>query len=130
MAKVGAEKKLKFVEAYLKNGGNGTKAAISAGFSERSASAVSVRLKRDEVFKKAIEKARNRTEKFIDITHEKKIKVLWDIATDNINVNKKAAISAIDVINKMDGSYIVKTDITTNGNSLNAVVILPENNRS
>jgi phage terminase small subunit len=122
-------KKAKFIEELVKNGGNGTQAAISAGFSEGAAACTAVRFKKDKDVQEALRASKEKAEKNLDITYENKLKVLWSIATDVEKPDKRAAISAIDVINKMDSAYTIKTDITTNGESLNAVVILPHNPR-
>ena len=129
MTKKVSKKLAAFAKELAKDSTSAERAAIKAGYSAKSASCQAVRLCKHPYVIESLKKATDKAVNKLSITYEKKIKVLWDIATDKESPDKRAAISAIDVINKMDSAYTIKTDITTNGESLNAVVILPHNSR-
>lgn len=82
----------KFCLEYRKHEGNGTAAAIAAGYSERTAAQQATRLLRN-------------------VNIMKRIKELADDAAD-----VQARIRAIDVLNKMDGVYVIKTEVKISGN--------------
>ena len=131
---INVERRKKFIKAMAENGGNATKAAIEAGVSEKSAGCTAVRLMKEKDVLDAIKETKSQMReiaaKNIGITQETKMKILWSHA----NESKPAdSIKAIAELNKMTGDYEpaeIKSDITSGGESLSSVVILPENNRN
>lgn len=105
----------KFAAEYRKNGGNGTQAAIAAGYSEKTASVTASKLLKNAKVVGLIEKmAKDATRKQI-INADERAAVLSQIATDN-KQDPNARIRAIDILNKMDGLYIIKVEATVNLN--------------
>mgnify|MGYP003661019978 CR=1 FL=1 len=99
-----------FVKAYLLNGGNGTQAAIDAGYSEKTAKAIgSENLTKPDV-KAAIDEHRKKCEQSFIWSKEKKLEMLQklvDKATENDPekgmINMPSAIAALKEHNLMMG---------------------------
>ena len=105
----------KFCVEYRKNGGNATAAAIAAGYSERTAAQQATRLLRNvNILKRIKELADDAIRKQI-IGLDKRALVLSKIAEDDA-ADVQARIRAIDVLNKMDGVYVFKTEVKISGN--------------
>lgn len=99
-----------FVKAYLLNGGNATKAAISAGYSEKTAAEMGHENLRKPQIKKAIEEHQKKQEKSFIWSKEKKLEMLQKIikkATSEDGekgmINMPSAIAAIKEHNLMQG---------------------------
>ncbi len=121
----------KFVKAYLLNDGNATQAAISAGYSEKTAYSIGEEnLKKPDIAKAIAEHQKKGDETFIK-TKEEKLKLLEEIANECMRkdsekgmVNASAAIAALKEHNAMQGdNEPSKHDLTTNGDSLNPTVV-------
>lgn len=105
----------KFCLEYRKHEGNATAAAMAAGYSERTAAQQATRLLRNvNILKRIKELADDAIRKQI-IGLDKRALVLSKIAEDDA-ADVQARIRAIDVLNKMDGVYVFKTEIKVSGN--------------
>lgn len=99
-----------FVKAYLLNGGNATKAAISAGYSEKTAKFIgSENLSKPNILK-AIEAHQKMTKAAFIMTKLEKLKALEKIIAESMReheekgiLNATAAIAAIKTHNEMQG---------------------------
>ena len=104
------EKQKRFCDEYMIDL-NATQAAIRAGYSQKTAYSIGVEnLKKPELkeyIEGHIEKAHNKA----IIDRQERMTILSDIAK---NEEEKAAsrISAIDTLNKMDGEYITKLEVS------------------
>lgn len=104
----------KFCVEYRKNGGNITAAARAAGYSEKTAAQQGSRLLKNVKIQTRIEQlARDAIRKNI-ISTDKRAAVLSKIA-ESVGEDANARIRAIDVLNKMDGVYVIKHEITFSG---------------
>lgn len=107
-------KQEQFCLEYRKHDGNATAAAIAAGYSERTAGSQGNRLlKNVEIQKRIKELADDAVRKQI-IGLDKRALVLSKIAQDD-GADTQARIRAIDVLNKMDGVYVIKAEIKLSG---------------
>ena len=109
-----------FVKAYLLNGGNTTQAAISAGYSEKTAAEMGYENLRKPQIKKLIEEHQEKQEKSFVWAKEKKLKILQEIITsatlensEKGMLNMSGAIAAIKEHNLMMGD---NAPIETNNN--------------
>jgi phage terminase small subunit len=93
-----------FVEVYIANKGNGTQAAIAAGYSERSAHTLASRLLRKVEIKAAIERKTAKAFARYDVTPDKIVRELAKIGFSNVD----------DFIAKQeDGSVIIDLSTAT-----------------
>ena len=109
-----------FVKAYLLNGGNATKAAIDAGYSEDSARFVGSENLTKPNIKKAIESHQKKTEEVFIMSKIDKLKVLERIINatavedgEKGILNPQSAIAAIKEHNLMQGD---NAPVETNNN--------------
>lgn len=100
----------KFVKAYLLNGGNATQAAISAGYSEKTASESGYENLNKPQIKKELEKHQKKSDEFFAWSKSKKLKVLEKIMSvaiqedpDKGMINMAAATAALKEHNLMQG---------------------------
>lgn len=126
-----------FVKEYILNGGNGTQAAISAGYSENCAQEIASENLSKPLIIKALEGHREALEEEFSISAGTKLGWLKEIVqrsmqheqvmdkdgpTGEYKFAGSDAIRAINEINKMDGGHAAeKKDITSKGESLNAL---------
>lgn len=110
----------KFVKEYLLNGGNATKAAISAGYSEKTAKSIGQENLTKPDVKAAIELHQKKQEKSFIWSKEKKLSILQKIITsatleddEKGMLNMPSAIAAIKEHNLMQGD---NAPIETNNN--------------
>ncbi len=104
-------KEEKFCLMFRKYLGNGKKAAIAAGYAENSASVTASKLlKKANVLKRINELAKDAERKTIMDTMERQER-LTKIARDDTAENRDR-VRAIDILNKMDGKYLIKVDVT------------------
>ena len=102
-------KKVKFVKCYLANGLNGTRGAIEAGYSEKTARSIATRLLANVDIQEAIQKEQEKTSKKLEITRESQLadldlvkkKALERLDDDIPQFN--AFMKAIELQNKMLG---------------------------
>lgn len=109
-----------FVKAYLLNGGDATKAAISAGYSKKTASEMGYENLRKPQIKKAIESHQKKTEEVFIMSKIDKLKVLERIINatavedgEKGILNPQSAIAAIKEHNLMQGD---NAPVETNNN--------------
>ena len=114
------KKQSSFVKAYLLNGGNATKAAIDAGYSESTAKSIGAENLTKPDIKAAIEEHQKKQEKAFIWSKEKKLEVLQKIITTASSedgekgmINMPSAIAAIKEHNLMMGD---NAPIETNNN--------------
>ena len=109
------DKHRRFVDEYLIDQ-NGTRAAIAAGYSEKSARSQASRLLTNADIQGIIQERQLQISTELKITAKDKRRKLWEIAqfcgqvvegTDGSTYmrNPRAATAAIDELNKMDGEY-------------------------
>lgn len=115
-----------FIEEYMANGMNGTQAYLSTypNATDDTARANATKLLAKTHIKAEIERLQAETSKELNITKESLLKHLNDIleSTKDDPKNKHNAIKSIEVLNKMLGfNEPNKTDITTNGESINQI---------
>lgn len=110
----------KFVKAYLLNGGNSTKAALEAGYSEKTAGEMGYENLRKPQIKKAIESHQKKTEEVFIMSKIDKLKVLERIINatavedgEKGILNPQSAIAAIKEHNLMQGD---NAPVETNNN--------------
>lgn len=109
-----------FVKAYLLNGGNATQAAISAGYSEKTAKSIGQENLTKPDIKKAIESHQKKTEEVFIMSKIDKLKVLERIINatsvedgEKGILNPQSAIAAIKEHNLMQGD---NAPVETNNN--------------
>ncbi len=105
------EQQEKFCLYFRKTGGNKTLAAIKAGYSKKTAAAQGSRLlKNVNVNNRIKELADDAARKTIMDTVERQ-EQLTKIARDPTAKNRDR-VRAMDILNKMDGKYLIKVDVT------------------
>lgn len=106
-------KQKKFCLEFRKNGGCIAEAAKSAGYSEKSASSLGSQLLKNPKVLEYIEQlrldAQRKTIMGIIERQEKLTKIARDEKEKTFD-----RLAAIDMLNKMDGVYIVKVDLNVN----------------
>lgn len=103
------EKMKHFCREYISNGGNGTKAYLTAynSKSEVSASIESSKLLRRDDITKYIESLNKPLENRIQNEREKKRQIIWNRIEECIAREDDGAIARyMDILNKMDAEYI------------------------
>ena len=115
----------KFINIYLENGGNGTRAFIEAfdakKYTEKTCATSAHNILKKLEVKKAIEKRMLELERSSAIRLETKRNALWDIAQDGMQTQKqkisgqsdkidkmidsRTSVAAINELNKMDGHH-------------------------
>ena len=103
-------KQKKFCLEFRKNGGCVTEAAIAAGYSEKSASSLGSQLLKNPKVQEYIEQLRLDAQRKTIMGIIERQETLTDIAR-NTNVDAADRNRAIDLLNKMDGVYIVRVDV-------------------
>lgn len=103
-------KQKKFCLEFRKNGGCVTEAAIAAGYSEKSASSLGSQLLKNPKVQDYIEQLRLDAQRKTIMGIIERQETLTDIAR-NTNVDAADRNRAIDLLNKMDGVYIVRVDV-------------------
>ncbi|HEY7867007.1 MAG TPA: terminase small subunit [Psychromonas sp.] len=112
------QKQDKFVKAYLLNGGNAMQAAISAGYSEKTAGEMGYENLKKPQIKKAIESHQKKAESDFIWSKQKKLELLQRIASvassedgEKGMINMQSAIAAIKEHNLMQGDNApIKTE--------------------
>lgn len=106
-----SKKQEDFCLEYSRNGGNATQAAKAAGYSPKTAHEQGKENLRKPYIVARIDElsAQARSEKILDATQRREI--LTQIAQDEEST-KQDKIKAIDTLNKMDGVYLNRTEIS------------------
>lgn len=107
------EKQRKFCLEYRKNGGNATEAAKAVGYSEKSASKIGSQLLEKTVVLAYIDKLVKDSERQSIMGLVERQETLTKIAR-NGKAKDADRNKAIDILNKMDGVYVINVNLTMN----------------
>lgn len=107
------EKQRKFCLEYRKNGGNATEAAKAVGYSEKSASKIGSQLLEKTVVLSYLDKLVKDSERQSIMGLVERQETLTKIAR-NIKAKDADRNKAIDLLNKMDGVYVINVNLTMN----------------
>ena len=121
----GLTKKQKaFVKAYKENGGNGTQAAIKAGYSEESARAISCENLTKPYIQEVIAEHEKQMQEKYEYTIEKMVQELDEekINADSVG-NVSAALKAIELKGKAFGLFVDKVEQKTNITGIEQVLV-------
>lgn len=100
-----------FVREYKKNGGNGTQAAISAGYSEDSARAISCENLTKPYIQEAIAQEEKKMQEKYEYTIDDMVKELDDVKIKaDAEQNRQAQIRAIELKGKAFGLFVDKVE--------------------
>lgn len=106
-----------FIQHYLANGGNGTQAAIAAGYSPRSAAVTSSELLRMDKITRRMKPAKEEQKERLALDSDWIITRLMKEA-DGKDVSDAARIRALELLGKVEGIFAPdKKEITANVNS-------------
>lgn len=105
-----------FVRAYKTNGGNGTQAAISAGYSEKTAEVIATENLRKPIIKQALEEEEKKIQQRYEYTLDDMVRELDDVKmkADSEN-NRQVQIRAIELKGKAFGLFVEKQETTVKG---------------
>lgn len=99
-------KKQAFIDAYCANGGNATEAAVSAGYSERSAHNQGCRLiKDDEVWKLVRERQREAADSALVTVRDVVKGLLVEAQTNGEGSTQSARVSAWKALSEFTGGF-------------------------
>lgn len=105
-----------FVREYKKNGGNGTQAAIKAGYSENTADVIATENLRKPNVKKALEIEEKKLQKKYEYTIDDMVRELDDVKLKaDAEQNRQAQIKAIELKGKAFGLFVDKQETTVKG---------------
>lgn len=114
-------KQKRFVEEYIKNGGNGTRAAEAAGYSKKTCGEIAYENMKKPQIKNHFQKSLENIEERLGITAEWKAKMLKRCVMrcmpkeKNKSMRPTGMINAISELNKMQGHYaVVKSEVNAN----------------
>lgn len=100
-----------FVREYKKNGGNGTQAAISAGYSEDSARAISCENLTKPYIQEAIAQEEKKMQEKYEYTIDDMVKELDDVKMKaDAEQNRQAQIRAIELKGKAFGLFVDRVE--------------------
>ena len=100
-----------FVREYKANGGNGTQAAISAGYSEDSARAISCENLTKPYIQEAIAQEEKKMQEKYEYTIDDMVKELDDVKLKaDAEQNRQAQIRAIELKGKAFGLFVDKVE--------------------
>ena len=100
-----------FVREYKANGGNGTQAAISAGYSEDSARAISCENLTKPYIQEAIAQEEKKMQEKYEYTIDDMVKELDDVKMKaDAEQNRQAQIKAIELKGKAFGLFVDKVE--------------------
>lgn len=105
-----------FVRAYKTNGGNGTQAAISAGYSEKTAEVIATENLRKPIIKEALELEEKKIQQKYEYTLDDMVKELDDVKLKaDSERNRQVQIKAIELKGKAFGLFVEKQETTVKG---------------
>lgn len=105
------EQQALFVETYVRNGFNGTKAAITAGYSKKSAGVQASKLLTVPKIQDYLNHCKEEMANQVDVSKEFLMERLYQIATNSAEGNQ---LKAIDLLAKMNGYYAPQQQEVTN----------------
>lgn len=103
-------KQEKFCLEFRRRDGSKKEAAIAAGYSAKTAAAQATELLKNPEIIKRIAQLANDAERKAIISINERQEVLSAIARDPTKEDRDR-IRAIDILNKMDGNYLIKLDV-------------------
>lgn len=105
-----------FIREYKKNGGNGTQAAIKAGYSENTADVIATENLRKPSIREALEKEEKKLQEKYEYTIDDMVRELDDVKMKaDAERNRKAQIKAIELKGKAFGLFVDKQETTVKG---------------
>ena len=105
-----------FVREYKKNGGNGTQAAIKAGYSEKTARKIASENVTKPDIKEALAQEEKKFQEKYEYTIDDMVRELDDVKMKaDAEQNRQAQIKAIELKGKAFGLFIDKQETTING---------------
>lgn len=100
-----------FVREYKKNGGNGTQAAINAGYSEESARAISSENLTKPYIQEALKQEEKKLQEKYEYTIDDMVRELDDVKMKaDAEQNRQAQIKAIELKGKAFGLFVDKVE--------------------
>lgn len=100
-----------FVREYKANGGNGTQAAIKAGYSEKTARKIAAENVTKPVIKEALEKEEKKLQEKYEYTIDDMVRELDDVKMKaDSEQNRQAQIKAIELKGKAFGLFVDKVE--------------------
>lgn len=105
-----------FVREYKRNGGNGTQAAIKAGYSENTADVIATENLRKPNIREALEKEEKKLQEKYEYTIDDMVRELDDVKLKaDAEQNRQAQIKAIELKGKAFGLFVDKQETTVKG---------------
>lgn len=105
-----------FVREYKLNGGNGTQAAIKAGYSENTAEVIATENLRKPIIKEALEKEEKKLQEKYEYTLDEMVKEINGVQQNaNIEKNRPIELKAIELKGKAFGLFVEKQETTVKG---------------
>ena len=105
-----------FVREYKKNGGNGTQAAIKAGYSEKTARKIASENVTKPDIKEALAQEEKKLQEKYEYTIDDMVRELDDVKMKaDAEQNRKAQIKAIELKGKAFGLFVDKQETTVKG---------------
>ena len=102
-----------FVREYKKNGGNGTQAAIKAGYSEKTARKIAAENVTKPVIREALAQEEKKLQEKYEYTIDDMVRELDDVKMKaDAEQNRQAQIKAIELKGKAFGLFIDRQEIT------------------
>ena len=100
-----------FVREYKRNGGNGTQAAIKAGYSENTADVIATENLRKPNVKKALEIEEKKLQEKYEYTIDDMVRELDDVKLKaDAEQNRQAQIKAIELKGKAFGLFVDRVE--------------------
>lgn len=104
-----------FVRAYKTNGGNGTQAAIKAGYSENTAYVIATENLRKPNIKEALEEHEAKLQEKYEYSVDDMMRELNELIQDTkVNNNLGVRAKAIELKGKAMGLFVEKSNVTLN----------------
>ena len=109
------KKQREFIRAYKSNGGNGTQAAIKAGYSEKTAEVIASENLTKPIIKEALAEHEKKMQEKYEYTVDDMVKELNEEKNNADAVgNVSAALKAIELKGKAFGLFVDKVEQNTN----------------
>ena len=100
-----------FVREYKANGGNGTQAAIKAGYSENTADVIATENLRKPSIREALEKEEKKLQEKYEYTIDDMVRELDDVKMKaDAEQNRQAQIKAIELKGKAFGLFVDRVE--------------------
>lgn len=109
------QKQKLFIQEYIANGSNGTKAAIAAGYSEKTACVMANENLRKPYIAQEKDRLMSKLADEVGCTKEFVLKRLKEGASLCFEDNGSVALKALELIGKHHGLFTEKTEVTVKG---------------